>query len=91
MNHLDAPMTVLGVKISTIGLIIGGLIFGALFDSFLIGVGTLILLLIIKKMAGKFPKFSLPRFIYRKLPTRSSIWGKSLETMIESHKENWCK
>jgi len=84
-------MTVLGVKISTIGLIIGSLIFGALFDGFLIGIGALSVMTFLKRVSQKFPRFTFSRLLYRSIPTRSSIWGKSLETMIESHKENWCK
>ncbi len=91
INHLDAPMTILGVKLSTIGLIIGSLIFGALFDSFFIGVLVLACIYLIKKIIARFPRFHFARLIYRSIPTRSSIWGKSLETMIESHKEEFCK
>lgn len=91
LNHLDAPMTILGVKLSTIGLIVGSLIFGALFDSFLIGLSATIATTLLKKFSQRFPKFHFARLIYRSIPTKSSIWGKSLDTMIESHKEEFCK
>ena len=91
MNHLDAPMTLAGLKISAMGPIMGGVLFTALFDNFFIGLGVLVVLSILKRVSGKLPKFTISRWIYRSIPTSSSIWGNSLDTMIESHKEEWCK
>lgn len=90
-NHLDNPMTILGVKISIISMIVGSLIFGAVFDNFYIGLGILGMFTLLKKRIKKYPKFSLVRFLYKNFPTKSSIWAKSLESMIESHKKDFCK
>ena len=91
LNHLDNPMTILGVKLSSTGLIIGSFLFGALFESLLMSLGTLFLLGIIKKICNKLPPFTVNRWIYRSLPTRSPLFGKFTETLIESHKSKWCK
>jgi len=91
LHHLDKPLTILGVKLSSIGLAVGSFLFGALFESLFVSSSTLLLLALLKKLLGKRPKFTIARWIYRAFPTKSPLFGKSLESMIESHKEAWCK
>ena len=62
-------------------LVIGFLAAGAL----LIGVWQL------KRAIAKRPPFSLPKFIYKQLPTRSKLSGEQFNAMIESFKTEWCK
>ncbi len=90
-KHLDGPLTVVGVPITTIALIAGGFLFGALFESFLLCLGALVVLQAAKKIFRKFPRFSLVRWFYVKLPTKSMLWGKTLESIVESWKSEWCK
>lgn len=91
LKHLDGPLTVVGVPITTIALIAGSFIFGALFESFLLCLGALVALEAAKKFFKKFPRYSLVRWLYVKLPTKSMLWGKTLESIVESWKSEWCK
>jgi hypothetical protein len=91
LKHLDGPLTVVGVPITTIALIAGSFLFGAIFESFLLCLGALVLLQVLKKIFKKFPRFSLMRWVYVQLPTKSVLWGKTLESIVESWKSEWCK
>jgi hypothetical protein len=90
-KYLDGPLTIVGVPITTIALIAGGFLFGAIFESFLLCLGALIALQVMQKIFRKFPRFSLARWIYVQLPTKSMLWGKTLESIVESWKSEWCK
>jgi len=90
-KHLDGPLTVVGVPITTIALIAGGFLFGALFESFLLCLGALFVLQAARRILKKIPRFSLVRWVYVQLPTKSMLFGKTLEFIVESWKSEWCK
>ena len=90
-SKLDAPQQILGVKVSTIVIILGSLLAGALMDAFLMGLLVLAAILYTRRKLDKLPKFTVQRFIYRKLPTRAKLYAGQFDTMIESYKTEWCK
>jgi hypothetical protein len=90
-SKLDAPQQILGVRVSTIVIILGSLLAGALMDVFLIGLLTLAGVLYLRRKIEKMAKFTVQRFIYRSLPTRAKLYGGQFDAMVESYKTEWCK
>ena len=91
MNKLDAPQQILGVKVSTIVIILGSLLAGALMNLFLIGLVALAAILYTRRKLEKLPKFSKQRFLYRAFPTRAKLFAGQFDAMLESCKTKWCK
>jgi hypothetical protein len=90
-NQLDAPQQILGVNISSLALFIGSILLGALVIGFLAAGALLIGVWQLKRAIAKRPPFTLPKFIYKQLPTRSKLSGEQFNAMVESFKTEWCK
>ncbi len=91
MNKLDNPQQILGVRVSTIVIILGSLLAGALLEVFLLALGVLIGIFYLRRKIEKMAKFKVQRFIYKALPTRSKLYAGQFEAMCESYKTEWCK
>ena len=90
-NKLDAAHQILGVNISSLALFTGSILMGALLIGFLSAGGILLFIWQLKRSIAKRPPFTLSKFIYKQLPTRSKISGKQFNAMIESFKSEWVK
>lgn len=91
LNHLNNPLQILGVKVTSLALIVGSLAIGAALHGFSLAIGLLLVNLQIKKLLKRRKKYAFIRLLYKSLPTRSPIWDKTLQTMPASYKQEFIK
>lgn len=72
LKHLDNPIRILSFSVSDLIAYLSPFFVGSLFDSmFVIPLGGLLIVLILKRFLKRLPKFYLSRFWYWNLPTKS--------------------
>ncbi len=91
LKHLDNPIRVLSFSVSDLIAYLSPFFIGSLFDSlFVIPMGGLLIVLILKRLLKRLPKFYLLRFWYWGLPTRS-VNRMFKSTFPDSHKRYWTR
>ena len=91
LQHLDSPVRILSFSIQDLIGYLAPFFVGALFDSlFFIPISGLLVVYIVKRILGRFPKFYIIRHLYWNFPT--TRFNKILRIQFPpSSKRFWVK
>jgi len=91
LKRLDAPVRFLSFSLNDLIAYLAPFFLGALFDSvFIVPSAGIALVLLMKKILKKFPRFYAIRFLYWSLPT--GAFNRGLRVYLPpSHKRIWVK